>query len=95
MDRVTIRDNALGLDQTLEGALASAIKAAQAASAALESLTVSLMLAASHLHKPSVEAPENGCGHLDMVNITTMGGNLTQICPDCGETFTDATTSDQ
>lgn len=88
---MSIRDQALSMDQTLEGSLASAIKAAQAASAALEALTVSLMVAASHLHKETVETPTEGCGHLDLVDITTFGGNVSRVCNDCGTTFDDET----
>lgn len=91
---MNIREQALGSDHTLEGALASAIKAAQAASAALESLTVSLMMAAAQLHKQTVETPEGSCGHFETIEIPTMGGVTSRLCNLCGETVLETADSE-
>lgn len=89
---MNIREAALGQPQNLEAALAASIKAAQSASAALESLTVSLMLAASFLRQPEAPTTESGeCRHLNTMEIQTMGGGNPQVlCADCGNTISDA-----
>lgn len=87
---MNIREVALGDPRNLEAALAASIKAAQAASAALEALTVSLMLAASFLTGPEPLEDESGqCRHLEVLDISTMGRN-SYLCNDCGETLPDA-----
>lgn len=87
---MNIREVALGDPRNLEAALAASIKAAQSASAALEALTVSLMLAASFLTGPEPSQDESGqCRHLEVLNISTMGRNAF-LCNDCGETVSDA-----
>lgn len=87
---MNIRDAALGEARNLEAALAASIKAAQSASAALESLTVSLMLAATFLNpsEPFDDESEE-CRHLQTLNISTMGRE-SQLCEECGVVLGDA-----
>lgn len=87
---MNIRDAAFASPRNLEAALAASIKAAESASAALEALTVSLMLAASFLSEPEPVVDElGGCRHLNTIEVSTMGA-VSIICDDCGGTVTDA-----
>jgi hypothetical protein len=90
---VSIKEQALGGDpHNLEAALAVAIKNAQSATAALEGLTVSLMLAASFLRRTEpLEGESEGCSHLNLIEIHTMGMSAPAfLCPDCNLTLSDA-----
>jgi hypothetical protein len=90
MDSVNIREAALAGPRNLEAALAAAIKASESASAALEALTVSLMLAASFLNEPEPLNNELGeCRHVHTIEVSTMGA-VSIICDDCGDTVADA-----
>jgi len=87
---MNIRDLALGDARNMEAALAASIKAAQSASAALEALTVSLMLAATFLNPPEPFDDESTeCRHLQTLNISTMGRN-SELCEECGVVLGDA-----
>jgi hypothetical protein len=87
---MTIRNKILGDNQSMETMLASAIKTAQAASAALEGLTLSLMLMAAQLHKQIEADSSTGCSHINTLDITTMSDHHTVLCEDCGETIDNA-----
>lgn len=88
---MNIREAALGGDpQSLEAALASAIKATESAISALEAVQVSLMLAASFLRPTEpVDEVSGECRHLQTFTVETMGG-VAVMCDGCGLQLTDA-----
>ena len=88
---MTIRNKILGDNQSMTTMLASAIKSAQAASAAIEGLTLALMLMATQLQNEIKNDSSTGCPHINQITITTMGNPQTMLCEDCGETVPNAT----
>lgn len=92
---MNIRKAALGADpQNIEAAVAAAIKAAESASAALDSLTVSLMLVATFL-RPSepLKGVSGDCRHGQTFTVETMGDSVV-MCHICGDQVPDAITNE-
>lgn len=84
MGQVNIRDAALG-DQSLRTRVLTAMKAAEAASSALEALTLSLAEVANAVFAEPTQRAE-GCAHGNTVWVNAFGQNEPVVmCHDCGE----------
>lgn len=84
---MSIRDQALNTPQNLETALASAMKACQAAQAALDASMMALVVAVSLLERPAEGEERQGCFHPNAIEVSAMGVNSVLVCGDCGLTL--------
>lgn len=80
---MSIREAALG-SQSLRVQVLAAMKAAEAASAAVEALSLSLAELANGIYAEQV-VEQVGCAHTNTADITTMCSDPQIMCMDCGE----------
>lgn len=80
---MSIREAALG-SQSLRVQVLAAMKAAEAASAAVEALSLSLAELANGIYA-SQAVEQVGCAHANTADITTMCSDPQIMCMDCGE----------